>query len=658
MDRNYNNGRLEKAIQYLATAGGEDSFDLYMTRVQAIDEHLLQQLPAQNAPFHTGLYRQLQAQVQEAQAIVVGLLDDESCLASAGDSSVDEPYKRRDSDSDSSVDELYKRMDYESGSDIHSDDVPALSSSSTDERNMSDTLASTPPPNSITKNKVQYSASADRIDQLRFADDHHGAKDDDVYEKRYSYGGPRNDPEVWYKDLPPILPIGETPYMEIWESYKINLDLSKSSRARVGKVVNPPDLEPINIYDSGSKYKLPENLSNEWSQDEDEYNKLRNLWPSIVRAFNSGDTITITDEEPVIGKGDNGYAPRLYLPLISEIHADPFTKPISPIREIQRISEGEEDDEVSAMESSEEGYRTHVLQSPRHFRLPGSNLGRFDSKREAATLRDTPVPFSPRKSILRARTTLAATPTPKTRPAPESSATAKSVTRKQGGRPANRPQDKSYRPSRRASYDADSPTTPDKAMLEAEIHDLTYTESGSRKRSRPSSKPKDPSYQPPRSLSPDVDSPSTPGKSVPEAEVDDLKDTEHTKRRRMRTHKAPADPSYRPDQSPLTPTKRKWDENLDYTGSTRKAKTSKVAKSKSPSSSVHVEFAGEDPTPATKASPSKKATPTKSAIKKPKRISAEDRELASNETFDQRGKTRSNRDFKPKRLRSRDDGNS
>ncbi|KAF2440596.1 hypothetical protein P171DRAFT_103822 [Karstenula rhodostoma CBS 690.94] len=657
-DQEFNDERLQKAIQYLKTEGSGDAIDLYLTRVQTIDEHILRQFPAQGRSFDHRLYQHLRDLVREVQDDVQAVDDEESLL---------------DYNSESSVEALFKDAEDDSDIEIISE-VPAVARSST--------------PRSIIKTKKTLDSGAPtrNKEQIRLAST---SCDDDVREKRFLYGGPNNDPEVWHKKSAPLLHIGESPYMERWESIKINRDLAKARGKSPDKLKSPQLFNRVDMYDSGSQYKLPTGGLNNWSQSEDQYAKIQRMWFAANGWFNTGRGLG----PPKAPREGQDYAPRMILPLVGDIDVKPFVK------STPRISEGQEDSDVPADEISDERVLTPSQRSPlksgKFTRLPETNLKKFNSTREAATRRDKSSPLSPReRQILETRTALATTPTPQTRLAPGPSNGLKSDKRKPGrpakkpqepsyhpidsntsasdedlnelfgiesaerkrARPANKPKDPSYRPPRRVSQDEDSPITPGHATtIGEELHELLGTESTKRKRARPASKPKDPSYRLPRRVSQDADSPITPDRPALEAELNELTGSGPAKTKRVRPHKDLNDPDWTPDQSPITPTKRKRDETLYPTPSSKRTKVArKMQTPSSLSSSMHVEFAGETPTPARKAVPSRKATPTKSAIKKSKRVSAEDRELANTETLERRGKTMSKREFKPERLRSRD----
>jgi hypothetical protein len=643
-DQKFNDGRLQKAICYLETEGSGDATDLYLIRVQAIKEHILERFLAECRSFDSRLYRRLQTLVREVQDDVEAVNNEES------------------SDSDSSVKALFTgaedNRDAEFGSvDNH---VAAPSTvSDIDETGsilfeVSDVARPSVPQPVVQTKKILVPSPANNKEQVLFKENSRASSNDDVLEKRFLYGGPDNDPEVWYKKCPPLLHIGENPYSESWENMKINYDLAKSRGQYPGNLDSPPDFKRINFYDSGSRYKLPVDLSNEWSQNKDQYAEIQKLWVPIKKWFDAGRR----PGESKARQENQDYAARLILPLVGDVYVKPFAKRNRD--SITRIaSAGQENSEVAADKISDDRLRTQSqrlrLQLSEPPRLRETNLKNFNSKREAATLRDqseTPSPHE--RAILRARAALATTPTPETRVAPRRSTGPKIVQRKQG-RSVHKPQDPSYHPLRRLSRDADSPSTPTDSELEAETDDLVGAESAKRKRVRLVSEPKDPSYRPPRRLSQDADSPTTPDRATLVAEINELTNSAPAKGQRVRSQKVSHDPEYRPEPNLLHPTKRKRDERLDITPSSRKPKKSKASRKPTPASSMRVEFVGEEPAPATKAVPSNKATPAESSIKKPKRISAEDRELVDNETLARRGKTRSNRDFKPKRLRSLDE---
>jgi acyl-CoA thioesterase-1 len=81
-DRDFNDERLQKAIRYLVSEGSGDPIDLYITRIQAIDEHILQQLPVQGKSFDPSLYRLLRSLVREVQDDVQAINREESSLDS------------------------------------------------------------------------------------------------------------------------------------------------------------------------------------------------------------------------------------------------------------------------------------------------------------------------------------------------------------------------------------------------------------------------------------------------------------------------------------------------------------------------------------------------------------------------------------------------
>ncbi|OAG10402.1 uncharacterized protein CC84DRAFT_483388 [Paraphaeosphaeria sporulosa] len=673
VDRVFNDDRLQKAIQYLKTEGGGDAIDLYLTRVRTIDEHILRQLPAQGKSFNPRLYQRLRDLVREVQNDGQAINDEESSLEVVNESSVEVLYKGTENDSD-----------------IHPyPKIPGV----------------TLPPQSTIKTKTTPGSGvpSENQAQVRFASDIRTSGDDDVREKQFLYGGPSNDPEVWYKRSAPLLHIGESPYMERWESWKAVRDLAKGRGKSLDELESPPVFKRDNMYDSGSKYKLPATVANEWSQNEKQRAKLQKLWRAAAEWFNIGRRLSPLKAPPE-GKD---YAPRMTLPLIGEINIKSFA------RSTPLVSEGHEDSSADEVSYTQLPTPKHSpLKSGRFPRLPETNLRKFNSIREAATRRDKSSPLSPSEGpVLRTRAALATTPTPETRVKPGLTAGVKDGKRKPGGpvtklqnisptptfypsinlnttlseeklkgsidelfedfdefrqqkraRLASKMKDPTYHPPHCLSQDEDSPITPADATIEEDLDELFGIKSSKRKRGRTAKNPKDSTYHPPRRISQDADSPTTPDETTLVAEVNELTGFASAKSQLVRyqkPHKSSTDPDWKPDQSPLTPTKRKRDESLDLTPSSKKPKRSKASSSKKKqtpsSSSPHVEFAAETPTPKKKAEPSRKVTPSKSAIKKTKRTSAEDRELASTETLERRGKTRSNKDFKPKRLRSRDE---
>ncbi|KAL1612685.1 hypothetical protein SLS60_000914 [Paraconiothyrium brasiliense] len=533
-DRDFNDERLQKAIRYLVSEGSGDPIDLYITRIQAIDEHILQQLPVQGKSFDPSLYRLLRSLVREVQDDVQAINREESSL---------------DSDSDSSIEALYKDMSTDNEVEIDGINVSAGPSIILDQDELAGTVVartSASRPIIETKRALKSSKVRNNNDRMLFAANVRASIDDDVIEKCFLYGGPNNDPEVWYKEIPPILHIGDTPYMEKWESAKINSDLAEYWGRSPKKLQDPQQFERINIYDSGSQYKLPAVRPCAWADNEETHAKIQGLWPSILSAFNKGLQGTAAQQK------DKSYAPRMVLPLVSDAFIKPYIKPNNASSgqnsEGRRTSEDKGNAGVAGIKAEFQKWfknagiapheGLHTRSQPSRWepaarpRLPETNLKKFNSKREEAARRDKPETLSPReRAVLRTRAALATTPTPEMRATPRLSAGPTLVKRKPG-RPPNKPLDPSYHPPRRQSQDVDSPTTPDRSALEAEI--------------------------------------------------DALNDTGPTKRQHKRSQKVSKDPSYRPGQSPVTPTKRKRDENLNFTESSKKAKRSTGTKKKVP----------------------------------------------------------------------------
>ena len=539
-----NNGTLQKAIRYMLAEGHGDPLDVYLERVQMLNEHVLQHYAQSGKSFDPRLYQRLQTMVREVQNDVQDIGEEASSLASDSSSSVQVLYRDDESDllESSSVEELFREDDL-LDPDLEFTEIPR-------------------------KYKTQ-------TESVSWAPSSRTLQGDDL-EKQYLYGGPDNDPEKWYKGLPPVLPFGETPYMERWESMKINYDLNQSARKTGGEAIvetavpyeavepeNPKYSFLPSKYDSGSHFKLPTMPLDHWSRHRYHGTKMQELLSKIVDSFNSGGPLQI----------EKNYAPRIFLPQVFPIQYRD--------RQWQNLP--------SATPFTTSG-RTGT--SPRV--VPSPTLKKFAQKRELAARRDS----AARKEK-----------TPASKVVPTSS----------------------------AARSEPGPSTT-----------VRRVETPKRGRGRPRKiAVADPSYHPPRKPSVDDEEPQTPTN----AETNDLLDTGLAQPKKARPHRGVVDKNYRPSQSPLTPTKRKRDLNLDYEEQNRKPKAPRKRNS--------VGFVGEEPEPASLAKPSRKAAPLKSAIKKAKGLSPEERDILeaakAMTSPKKRGTTRSGAvAFKPLRLRSQD----
>lgn len=410
-----NNQQLQKAIQYMLAEGNGDSLDLYLERIQIINEHLLQHYPRAGKAYDPTLYRRLQAMVREVQNDVRNIGEEASSLASDSDSSVNVLYRDDDSNilDTSSVEEIYREND------------PGVESSS---------LPRAYQTNAAEPSKIRKNVS--------WAPSPRGLRGEDELEKQFLYGGPDNDPEKWYKGLPPILPFGETPYMERWESMKMNYDLNEFAN-EVGDDVttktNVPykDVEPKDprrsflpsTLDSGSRFKLPSMHPNHWSRHLYHGPKLQALLPRIVSAFNAGGPL----------QQNKNYVPRIFLPKLRPIGFKNKPKRQTPSR-------------GHATTSGRTGTSTRAI--------PPTTLNKFAHKRELAARRDS----AARKKIPSASKAVR-TSTPRFAPR-TSTANGPPGTPKRGpGRP-RKIVDPSYHPPRKPSMDDEEPQTPPRRETE------------------------------------------------------------------------------------------------------------------------------------------------------------------------------------------------
>lgn len=663
-DRDFNNTRLQKSIQYMETEGGGDPVDSYLTRVQAIDEHILGKFLADRLSFTPALYRRLWDLVQEVQDDVQAVNDDQSAddsldessagmvhdgaedggfgEESADESIVDVLYRGGEDDSDI---EAYYRLPNASdlanprfskasdvvylkvpeASNVFYPEVPKVSSLVYPRvPEVGDRLYPSPPRSIMkTKNTAAPKAPAKNFEQMRSASSISTPQGGDEQEKRFLYGGPYNEPEVWHRKAGREFRIGDSLYAEMWESWRINRDLAKGRGKSFD--VPPPIFEPVDQYDSGSRYKLPEDVDTEWSQDKDKYAEIQEIWRTALGWFNSGKRIGSTKVR------DKQYVPRLTLPLIGDITIVPFG-PLPPAGEYREIKCSDGSFVRLPLPPSKSGSPTP---------LPQTSLKKFQSTREAATRRDKSSPRSPgERAVLKTRAALAASPTPEARPGSSAPSAEKSGKRRPGRppkqqaaflEPTDTTQSGFITPGKTLSEIIDNldttsskrkkPTSPPRSGLTppgktlSEIMENFETASSKGKRGRPAKKPKDSPYLP-------------ASESVDEDDLYDTSSPSPSKKLSTRASKASTIPKSEPAQSPSSSTKRKRDATTPATPSPKKAKTSpaKQKKKGSPAlSSPRVAFAETTPEPSKKAVPSAKAKPVKSAIKKtpPRRVADE-----------------------------------
>ncbi|KAF1974312.1 hypothetical protein BU23DRAFT_567520 [Bimuria novae-zelandiae CBS 107.79] len=622
-DRQFNDTRLQKAIQYLMADGGRDATDLYLTRVQAIDEHILRNYMVEGKSFDLVLYQRLQHLVRVVQQDVQAVDEEASTMDLDSEPSIEALYRDDDSfDDTSSVEELYRDED----SFDDSSSVEMLYRDAEEEVGSAGSAFGRPSaiPASSQRNLTVKKSKK----KVKWVGDEPTSEDDDPCEKSFLYGGPNNDPEQWYKELPSVLPFGENPYMEKWESMKINYDLTESAK-RTGK-----DAGPVNTnvpysgvdknnekhsylprrFESGSRFKLPV-LEDRWARHKNHRAKLETLWPKIVDSFNTGGPL----------RSEKGYAPRIVLGQVSKITLEPFEEPAIAEPDISSIFEAEEG-KTKTTNTSITGRPGTGSKAPR----PPAALRKFADKCEAAAHRDEAKKPSDKKVL---------TPWPQVEAQLRKLSADAAIRPIQAGFPKVTP--------KVSTATAKSKLGPPTVQTPAAVPGEPVKRSRGRPRKHPIV---DPTYHPPRKVSVEEE-PVTPERE----EIEDLYDAAPAAPSRVRHGKATTDPLYRLSQSPLTPTKRKLDLNIDGHPPTTTPKKPRAGRPKK----NPVDFAGEEPEPATKSTPNK-AAPKKSAIKKSKRATAEERALQEELFLDEleatkkfkRGKLRSDKEYKPLRLRS------
>jgi hypothetical protein len=249
--REFNDSRLRRAISYLADEGGDDDPATYVDRVQQLNDQILKLYRDEGYTYDAHLYRRLRSMVHEIQNDFQQVAMEES--------SVDFE------DSDMDLDPI----------------VPAAlyRDQSTDEEYV--------PP--TPKKSATPAAKAGSSKQVR-------KPAPEVREVKYVYGGPNNLAERWHKEFPSILPFGENPFMQEWESEKINYDLAAWEKNRA-KDVNPyvetnvpyesvPETYLTDKRESGSRFKLPK-VGPAIANKIVEFRKHMN-WAKTVDEFNRG----------------------------------------------------------------------------------------------------------------------------------------------------------------------------------------------------------------------------------------------------------------------------------------------------------------------------------------------------------------------------------
>ncbi|CAI6335754.1 unnamed protein product [Periconia digitata] len=231
LDRQANDRRLRQAIAYLANEGGEDKPATYIRRIQAIDEHILKGYSAENYAFDPSLYRQLRAMVREVQGDLDYAAEEEIVINPVeSDASDPEP-----------IEALYRTDDGPDDDAAGGSDEDSPSSS-----NRADRLLTFRNP--LIKGNGKY-VDWDAVPS----------------EKQFKYGQElKIPPERWLKTFPPMIPFGETLYMQEWENLKIHFDLSEAKNQETAVTTNVPyeilsdEFHPNEeTFQSGSRFRLP-----------------------------------------------------------------------------------------------------------------------------------------------------------------------------------------------------------------------------------------------------------------------------------------------------------------------------------------------------------------------------------------------------------------
>jgi hypothetical protein len=242
-----NDNQIRQAISYISEEGRADSYAKFQDRVNLINDRIVDRYPQEAYAFNPNLYRQLRSMVnqklnefQRAPSARVTEVSDDSELLSDSEDIAD--------------------MDL-------SDDALLRQETDTDP---SEVIRPPPKPRSQSRGKAKTPESAPAgYPARRSAPASASALPEEIIpenQKQYLYGGPRNETEEWLREFAPMLPFGETLRMQEWESMKINYDLTQGAMKKPdGKVPKPSfkklvkESQPMHIYDSGSRFKLPTN---------------------------------------------------------------------------------------------------------------------------------------------------------------------------------------------------------------------------------------------------------------------------------------------------------------------------------------------------------------------------------------------------------------
>ncbi|KAI8937757.1 hypothetical protein NX059_005457 [Plenodomus lindquistii] len=278
--RVYNDTRLRQAINYMAEQGGDDSAATFISRVNRIDEALLQLLPQTGDDFDGNLYQEVCAMVDEVHEVYDNALTQDDHQIDG----IPEYY------TPSALEALHRPEEEEESSESDSS-IPPVRPSMSSKPAIAKKIKS---PAAIKHPLESHVVPAVRNLAPRFGN----AKNNVERERTWTYGE-HEQVEEWYRDMPASFPFADSHQMEHWETLKINFDLSdhgKKLKAE-GKVVEtdiPFDHPALAQYktlprfESGSRFKLPAGTP----EDQVKIRKLatRAQLVKAVREFNEGNT--------------------------------------------------------------------------------------------------------------------------------------------------------------------------------------------------------------------------------------------------------------------------------------------------------------------------------------------------------------------------------
>lgn len=333
-----NNLRLRRAITFLKAEGGDEPLDEYKEHVNLIEERICRGFLEGGYRFDYDLWRKVKKLVRQ-QMRNIELLE----AAEFGGSSLESDL---DDDDDDSVEELFREaadVGLDPPGDGHHHQptpttgttrlrasapefisrspgaaratVPATAATGVEPAPLvgGDHHHHRPRPRTVAQGAVPPSSTDDDTTSQQRPQPH--LPDEHVREHRWLYGGPHNDFETWMKDLPSILPFGETFHMQEWESRKIQYDLDQSAlrgpHDEFAVQTNVPYnsitvAKGVNPYDSGSRFKLPAlpKDAQKWGAWFDHLQDV-SLLTKAITDFNNGGCAK--------AQVDKDYAPRIFL---------------------------------------------------------------------------------------------------------------------------------------------------------------------------------------------------------------------------------------------------------------------------------------------------------------------------------------------------------